>query len=241
MNEWIKLWGDIGIPYGSCYLDDIELDSICKRGLNAPGVLIKLADNSEYLIGHINDMRGVCDDCVEFPSEEIVIAYKIVWQPTQLLAVALTAGGCLNCWQLPYFCLTASAYQNLTGDNKMCEFEPLTCGGFEYRIYARDHGYNRDTIVGAIKNNMGVWVGISWDKDGSYGSFTDVTFNLIPIKDYRSFKIDDAVIVWNNDFDKLKRHFAGVSTCGKPMAFYNGKTSWTTNDAMEWDNCVKKE
>lgn len=40
-----------------------------------------MEDGSEYLIGHINQLRGVCDDCTEFGKDEIVKAYKIVWEP----------------------------------------------------------------------------------------------------------------------------------------------------------------
>lgn len=82
-------WIEINLPYGPIYSRDSiysrdlnELDSIESRGLNKPGVLIKTADGKEYLIGNINENRGVCDDCVEFSENEIVVAYKIVWEPS---------------------------------------------------------------------------------------------------------------------------------------------------------------
>lgn len=76
-------WIEINLPYGPIYGDNLKsLDSFENRGLNKPGVLIKTADGKEYLIGNINEIRGVCDDCVEFSENEIVAAYKIVWVPS---------------------------------------------------------------------------------------------------------------------------------------------------------------
>lgn len=96
-------WIELGLPYGPIYGDGLDsdgrinqLDSLAKRGLDVPGVLIKIKtgphknrngicceDGSEiYLIGHINELRGVCDDCTDLDSDTIVLAYKIVWSPS---------------------------------------------------------------------------------------------------------------------------------------------------------------
>lgn len=52
-------------------------------GLNKPGTLIevKIGDElKQYLIGDINPICGVCDDCTEFDSRQtIVVRYKVVW------------------------------------------------------------------------------------------------------------------------------------------------------------------
>lgn len=66
-------WVDLNLPYYSP-----GEDSLIARGLNRPGVLIDTEDGV-YLIGHINDQRGVCDDCTAFERGIIVKRYKIVW------------------------------------------------------------------------------------------------------------------------------------------------------------------
>ena len=65
--------------------------------------------------------------------------------------------------------------------------------------------------------------------------------DLTPISKCDHIKIDDPVIVWDNDIkeEKEKRHFAGVKD-GKPAAFVEGKTSFTAEDSddwVTWDNC----
>jgi hypothetical protein len=84
-NDWIT----VNIPYGplgtyeSKVLKFRDNDTFCKRELNNPGTLIKLSNGDEFLIGHINKNRGICDDCTEFNEWDIVEAYKIIWQPDQ--------------------------------------------------------------------------------------------------------------------------------------------------------------
>lgn len=73
--------------------------------------------------------------------------------------------------------------------------------------------------------------------------------DLIPVNPYKDFKIDEPVLVSNyldvNDWQK--RHFAGISEDGKPLAFTNGKTSWTAksinevNTVTEWNFCRKAD
>lgn len=82
-NEWIK----INLPYGPIYnykksplVENYELDSFCKRKINKSGVLIEMEDGSQYLIGDINELCGVCDDCTAFDRESIVKKYKVVWE-----------------------------------------------------------------------------------------------------------------------------------------------------------------
>lgn len=59
-----------------------ELDSAQLRGIIKPGVEIECLDNEElkrYLIGHINNNGGFCDDC-SISKDCIVIRYRI-WIP----------------------------------------------------------------------------------------------------------------------------------------------------------------
>ena len=77
-DGWIKT----NLPYGHVYgkKDWSQLDSFCKRGLNQPGTLIKMKNGDQYLIGDINELRGVCDDCTAFEKDNIVVGYKIIYQ-----------------------------------------------------------------------------------------------------------------------------------------------------------------
>ena len=62
--------------------DQIKKDNPTFRslGLNKPGTLIKLEDDSIHLIGSINEIAGVCDDCVEFNSKTIIKEYAVVYE-----------------------------------------------------------------------------------------------------------------------------------------------------------------
>jgi len=77
----------VNIPFGTVYEPTpndgkrhllVEADSLTKRGLAKPGVVIEV-DGSEYLIGDINTLGGVCDDCADVRSHEIVTRYKVVY------------------------------------------------------------------------------------------------------------------------------------------------------------------
>lgn len=47
------------------------------QGLNKPGTQIDV-NGKLYLIGNINPILGVCDDCVAFRSEDIVTRYRVL-------------------------------------------------------------------------------------------------------------------------------------------------------------------
>lgn len=63
--------------------DNLKKESFSGLGLNKPGTLIEVKVGDEvkqYLIGHINPICGVCDDCCEFDSRTaIVLRYKVIW------------------------------------------------------------------------------------------------------------------------------------------------------------------
>ena len=65
------------------------------EGLSKAGTLVEIKGNNnwneaktgyddttiaKYLIGDINEARGVCDDCVEFHKQVIVLRYKVVYK-----------------------------------------------------------------------------------------------------------------------------------------------------------------
>ena len=76
--EWIK----INLPFGPIYDKNLnQLDSFCKRELNQAGTVIEVRvkrKTSQYLIGDINELSGVCDDCTMFEREDIVTRYRII-------------------------------------------------------------------------------------------------------------------------------------------------------------------
>lgn len=61
MNKWIPI--------------DISYDEFEDQKLNKPGTFIRVG-GKVYLIGDINRARGICDDCTEFRSSEIVSEYQ---------------------------------------------------------------------------------------------------------------------------------------------------------------------
>lgn len=50
----------------------------------APGVQIEMADGSRHLIGDINMLAGVCDDCRAFDSDAVVVRYRVLIGPDSL-------------------------------------------------------------------------------------------------------------------------------------------------------------
>lgn len=79
-NEWIRIEG--GLPYGPVHDKNYKrVDSFTARHLNVPGTVIRVSGGQgEYLIGDINPLAGVCDDCTEFTPDKIVLAYKVIWK-----------------------------------------------------------------------------------------------------------------------------------------------------------------
>lgn len=52
--------------------------------LKKAGTLIEVLigeEKKQFLIGHINESCGVCDDCTEFGKDTIVLRAKVVWEP----------------------------------------------------------------------------------------------------------------------------------------------------------------
>lgn len=69
----------------------------------------------------------------------------------------------------------------------------------------------------------------------------DGDYDLIEILPYEDFKIDDPVMVkLHHQFAWGKRYFAGVNKDGQPLAFQNGRTSWSSGEQRDvWDECRK--
>ena len=62
----------------------------CEKELNQPGTLVEIEwgegfskeKNRTLLIGDINKVCGVCDDCTAFPEDAKVLRYKKVLEKT---------------------------------------------------------------------------------------------------------------------------------------------------------------
>ena len=94
----------------------------------------------------------------------------------------------------------------------------------------------------------------SWNLDGRFheGIAIDTScLDLVEVSPYEDWKIDDKVVVWNNDwvFDgevqKVNKYFAGLDDSNLPTAFANGATSWS-NESNEcrryvYDNIERVE
>ena len=89
-DDWYKVQPEF-IAYNKEYNKKLETfnkkvskKSFSGLGLAKPGTLIEVEYDgklNQYLIGHINDEAGICDDCKAFiKNKTIVKRYKIVWQ-----------------------------------------------------------------------------------------------------------------------------------------------------------------
>lgn len=79
--------------------------------------------------------------------------------------------------------------------------------------------------------------------DGSYDEHESV-LDLIEVRPWDDFKIDDPVLVSDDGLNWSKRYFAGVNSNGLPTAFNDGTTSFTvphSTHITEWDFCKKPD
>ena len=63
--------------------DEMTLDGFRRAGLAVPGMLVEFYDergSGTALIGHMNALLGLCDDCSENRSARVV-RYRRVWSP----------------------------------------------------------------------------------------------------------------------------------------------------------------
>ena len=56
---------------------EMESKTFVGQKLNKPGTQVEV-DGKRYLIGDINQLAGVCDDCVAFAQEVIVTRYRVL-------------------------------------------------------------------------------------------------------------------------------------------------------------------
>jgi len=102
----------------------------------------------------------------------------------------------------------------------------------------------QQVIHGAAVNDYGNPVcTLEWNLEGKVWKTEENGNDLIEVSPYADFKIDDKVLVWNNEEPnkKFKRYFAGFSGNGYPKVWVNGCTSFSSDDKYVWDNCIKYE
>jgi len=112
--------------------------------------------------------------------------------------------------------------------------------GGDVKIYEILGGY----IFGAYNvDGSKEWSAARWESNGNYQLDKESCLDLIEVSPYADFKIDDKVLVWNNEEPnkKFKRYFAGFSGNGYPKVWVNGCTSFSSDDKYVWDNCIKYE
>lgn len=81
VREWMK-----SHPLWLIYQEQIKAynegetnKSFCGRKLNTPGTVVEILDNKvlkQFVIGDINTLGGVCDDCMGFGKDAVVVRYK---------------------------------------------------------------------------------------------------------------------------------------------------------------------
>ena len=76
--------------------------------------------------------------------------------------------------------------------------------------------------------------------EGKYLLYEDSDYDLILPEDFRTYKIDEPVMVRDSDEEGwLRRYFAGVKD-DTPCAWTDGATSWSvgfSDDLLAWNQC----
>jgi hypothetical protein len=50
-------------------------------GVIPAGILLEFEDGEQSLIGHVNQMNGLCDDCTADNQIHNAVRHKVVWTP----------------------------------------------------------------------------------------------------------------------------------------------------------------
>lgn len=136
--------------------------------------------------------------------------------------------------------------KDFSGEYKMKKVELgkkyKTRDGFDVEIIAIRPEL-KDGVIGIMKGEDFVR---EWATDGTYSHDKEpCDFDLIEVPPYANLKVDDKVIVWDDNVGiKYRGYFAGVNEQDDPLVWDNG-TSWSNsanlNYTTVYDNCVKWE
>ena len=117
-----------------------------------------------------------------------------------------------------------------------------TRSGLPARILCTDRNHPDYPVVTLILEKCGKESISNYTKDLTYSLNHGHSLDLIEVTPYDHIKIDDPVLVYDSlKGEKHKRHFAGVNEKGQPLTWCEGRTSFTTNDNIEWNYCEKVE
>ena len=95
-------------------------------------------------------------------------------------------------------------------------------------------------IVGIVSiNPRGKEEVKTYTSEGSYLVYEDSPHDLIPPEDFRTYIIDEPVMVRDGDSSAwVRSYFAGVSPVdGRPCAWDKQRTSWTETCRVVWNQC----
>lgn len=128
--------------------------------------------------------------------------------------------------------------------------EYRTKSGLPARIICTDRkGFGQPVVV-LVEANAETETLCGYSTDLTYSN-TPSAMDLVEVTPWGDFQIDDKVVGGFSPEtlsaaiiptpSTVKGHFAGVSSNGKPLIFFNGKTSYTgnTSEAIEYDFCKK--
>ncbi len=112
--------------------------------------------------------------------------------------------------------------------------------GDEVRILCVDRADKYYPVVGLATGEDGREVTATYTINGKYYPSDRSDADLVEISEWDDFKIDEPVMVRDADgIQWHRRHFARIEK-GKPAAWENGKTNWTTsnnNQITTWEQC----
>jgi hypothetical protein len=114
-----------------------------------------------------------------------------------------------------------------------------TRNGRPVRILCLDMEDPDHPVVGLMTCETGFEVMACFTPEGRFTIMIDQDdFDLIEVSPYEDFKIDEPVMVRTAGLSWYKRHFAGVTEGGKPLAWPDGGSSFSTGpDTLIWDEC----
>jgi len=120
-----------------------------------------------------------------------------------------------------------------------------TRDGLEAIIYSTTSN-SPYSVHGVVKDKDGFEFLYEWNNKGSVlNSSFQHHHDLVCVRNYDHIKIDDKVIVWDDDVEENARgHFAGIDSMGNPQIWNHGKTSFTIedkNDSVGYDYCLEWE
>ena len=106
-----------------------------------------------------------------------------------------------------------------------------TKGGEPMRVLCVDSGDSDYPVICVDSTGSAK----EYTADGRYYSEREDEFrDLVEVSPYEDWPIDAKIIAKDDDGNEHPRHFAGISSCGQPLAWNDGCTSFTTNKFCAW-------